>query len=55
MQKLSMKQAIEKALCKMCARRFACDFNEYEHTEVKIGGCALRGVMIRDILDDLWF
>ena len=56
MQKLTAKQATEKAICTVCSRRFKCDFNGYEHSRLRdlsCGGCALRNAIIREWMNDM--
>ena len=55
MQKLTAKQATEKAICKVCEKRFRCEYNEYEAPGLKepFCGCALRGAIIREWMNDM--
>ena len=55
MIKLTAKQATEKAICKVCTKRFGCNYNEYEVQGLKAPfcGCALRGVIIKEWMDDM--
>jgi hypothetical protein len=52
MQKLTAKEATEKALCKICVRRFRCDFNEFEKPQ-KHGGCMLRNLIVKEWMNDM--
>jgi len=54
MSKLTVKEATEKALCKMCNRRFNCEFNEYEYPDIPKykSGCMLRSLVVKEWMID---
>ena len=54
MQKLTAKQATEKAICTICSKRFQCEFNNFEQPlSNHLSGCALRGAIIREWMNNM--
>jgi hypothetical protein len=58
MSTLTAKKATEKALCKICARRMKCDYNEFENGTLAASnsmfcGCQLRALVIKEWMDDM--